>query len=164
MEETQMYRKILTALHGLQFEEFTHEHVHSSNDAAKVRGTSLEEAAKAIVLETGSKKLVQCIISGHRKIDLKKLKALLKEKNIALADPEKVFLATGCKVGSVPPMGNLFEPPIPVYADADVLSREHVVFSAGSHYHSIRMRSVDWAALVKPIVVDVGKDGSAILL
>jgi prolyl-tRNA editing enzyme YbaK/EbsC (Cys-tRNA(Pro) deacylase) len=156
---TDLYRRIVAILTagGLEFQTFEHEHVHHSADAAQIRGTKLEEAAKALVLETGSGKLVMCVVSGHRRLDLKKIKQLLGEKNVALADPEKVFIATGCKIGSVPPFGNLFDPPMPVYADADVLSRSHVVFSAGSHYHSIRMGSRDWADVVQPAITDIGK-------
>jgi prolyl-tRNA editing enzyme YbaK/EbsC (Cys-tRNA(Pro) deacylase) len=155
-----MYHKIIALLDGagVTYERFEHEHVHSSHDAAKIRGTRLEEAAKAIVLETGSGRIIQCIVSGHRRLDLKKLKLLLKEKDVRLAHPEKVFEATGCTIGSVPPFGNLFTPPLPVYADQDVFSREHVVFSAGSHNHSVRMLAKDWAAIVQPQIADIGKD------
>lgn len=155
-----MYRKIVAALeaHHFQYTVYSHEHIHTSADAARVRGTSLEEAAKAIVLKCGSGKLVQCIVSGHRRIDLKKLKTLLGEKNVALASPEEVLSATSCTIGSVPPFGAIFEPPMPVYADLDVLSREHLVFSAGTHYRSIRMLTADWKHLVCPVVVDVGRE------
>jgi Ala-tRNA(Pro) deacylase len=155
-----MYHKIIALLDasGLRYELFEHEHVHTSHDAARIRGTKLEEAAKAIVLETGSGKIVQCIVSGHRKLDLKKVKLLLGEKNISLASPEKVLAATGCTVGSVPPFGNLFSPPLSVYADQDVFSRDYVVFSAGSHNHTVRMLAHDWAAMAQPKIVDIGKE------
>lgn len=157
-EETIVYKKIINLLNesNIQFESYTHEHVHHSHEAAQIRGTKLEEAAKAIVLETGSKKIIMCIVSGHRKIDLKKLKQILNEKDIHLAHPDKVLEATGCPIGSVPPFGNLFS--IPMYVDADVLSREHLVFSAGSHHHSVRMRADDWCQITVPHVVDIGKE------
>jgi Ala-tRNA(Pro) deacylase len=157
---TEAYHKILSLLDGagVAYERFEHEHVHSSKDAANIRGTSLEEAAKALVLETGAGKLIMCIVSGHRRIDLKRLKALIGEKSVSLAHPDKVLAATGCPVGSVPPFGNLFG--LPVYADEDIFSREHVVFSAGSHYHSIRMRASDWKEVVRPQVADIGAQSS----
>jgi Ala-tRNA(Pro) deacylase len=158
MDETESYRRIIATLkgHGVEFETYTHEHIHSSHDAARVRGTVLEEAAKALVLQAGNG-LVQCIVNGHRRLDLKVIKQLLGERNIALAHPDKVLAASGCTVGSVPPFGNLFEPPMPVYCDKDLFSREHIVFSAGSHHHSIRMRAEDWKTVVKPIVVEIGR-------
>jgi prolyl-tRNA editing enzyme YbaK/EbsC (Cys-tRNA(Pro) deacylase) len=157
-----MFEKIIGMLdaHHVHYETFDHEHVHTSKDAALVRGTKLEEAAKALVLKTGSGKLIQCIVSGHRKLDMKKLKQLLGEKNISLAHPDEVLSSTSCVVGTVPPVGNLFDPPMPVYADEDIFTRDHVVFSAGSHFKSIRMNSSDWKMVVQPIVADIGKENT----
>jgi Ala-tRNA(Pro) deacylase len=158
---TDLHTRILALLEGsgIPFDHFEHEHVHTSHEAARARGTRIQDAAKALVFETGSGKLVECVVSGHRRVDLKKLKALLGEKNIALASPERVLHVTGCTVGSVPPFGNTFSPPLPMYVDQEVLTRERIVFSAGSHYHSIRMRPEDWVKLVNPVVADLRKEG-----
>jgi len=160
MQTTDVYHKIIAHLDalGITYEHYTHEHIVTSADAARVRGTKLEEAAKALVLQLGSGRLVQCVVNGHRRIDLKKVKLLLGEKNVALAAPDLVLKETGCTVGSVPPFGNLFTPPMPVYADENIFSRGHVVFSVATHYHSIRMRTEDWKRAAEPVVVDIGKD------
>lgn len=142
--------------HAMSYEKLSHEHVHTSEDAAKMRGTKLEEAAKALILATKSGKIIQCVVSGHRRLDLKKLKDIIGEKNLSLAHPDQVFTATGCKVGTVPPFGNLFR--IPIYADSDIFSREYVVFSAGTHHDSVRMKSGDWKAVTGAVVVDIGKE------
>jgi Ala-tRNA(Pro) deacylase len=155
-----LHARILTLLKssGVSFDHLEHEHVHTSQEAALARGTRIEDAAKALVFETESGRLAECVVSGHRRVDLKKLKIILGEKNVALASPKRVFEATGCTVGCVPPFGNLFSPPLPVYVDQEVLTRERIVFSAGSHYHSIRMRPDDWLSLVKPVIADLRKD------
>lgn len=143
---------------GVPFDSFEHERVHTSEEAARVRGTDIQDAAKALICETRSGKLVECIVSGHRRVDLKKLKGIIGEKSVALANPDRVLKATGCTVGCVPPFGNLFSPPLPIYVDQEVLTRERIVFSAGSHYHSIRMRPEDWVNLVRPVVADLRRD------
>lgn len=136
---------------GVSFDQLEHEHVHTSEEAARVRGTEIADAAKALVFETGSGKLVECVVPGHRRVDLKKLKIVLGEKNAKLASPERVLKAAGCTVGCIPPFGNLFSPPLAMYVDPEVLARDRIVFSAGSHYHSIRMRPEDWVKLANPI-------------
>jgi Ala-tRNA(Pro) deacylase len=157
---TDLHTRILVLLEdsGILFDHFEHEHVHTSQEAARARGTNIEDAAKALVFQTGSGNLIVCVVSGHRRVDLKKLKTLLGERDIALANPERVLHVTGCTVGSVPPFGNLFSPPLPMYVDHEVLTREHIVFSAGSHYSSIRMRPEDWVKLVSPVVADLRRD------
>ena len=158
--DSDLHARILAMLKdsGIPFDHMEHEHVHTSEEAARVRRTNIEEAAKALIFETGSGKLVLCIAPGHRRVDLKKLRNILGEGKITLAAPERVLQVAGCAVGCVPPFGNLFSPPLPVYVDEEVLSRERIVFSAGSHYHSIRMRPEDWLKLVQPVVGDLRRD------
>lgn len=146
---------------GVEYELFEHEHVHSSKDAARVRATKLEEAGKALILETGGGALIQCIVPGHRRLDLRKVKDLLGEKNVSLAHPDLVLKETGLKVGTIPPFANLFSPPLPLYADEDLFAREHIVFSAGTHHHSVRMRSEDWLRITHAEKADIGKDQAA---
>lgn len=155
-----LHTRILAFLEdsGVPFEHLEHEHVHTSQEAARARGTKIEDAAKALIFETGSGKLVECIVSGHHRVDPKKLKAALGEKNIALASPKRVLQVAGCPIGCVPPFGSLFSPPLPMYVDQEVLTREQIVFSAGSHYHSIRMRPNDWVKMANPVIADLRRN------
>ncbi len=141
-----VHERILALLEGRAYELLEHGHVHTSEEAAKVRGTKLEEAAKALVLKDRAKKeLFMCILSGHRRLDLKKIKVLRNSTNVSLADPAEVDRKTGCKVGTVPPFPALFK--LEGYVDQGVLDNEFVVFSAASHHKSIRMRSGEWQAV-----------------
>ncbi len=155
-----MFEKIKSFLNekGIDYKVMEHEHVHSSADAAKVRGTKLEEAAKALVLKTKSGVVFQAVVSGHRRLSLKKLKKLLGENNLSLAHPDVVLETTGCKVGTVPPFANLFPKKLDIYADKEIFSRDYVVFSAGTHNHSIRMKSEDWKIVTGAKPVDIGKE------
>ncbi len=157
MPDSDLHARILALLEdsGIAFDHLEHEYVHTSQEAARARGTQIEDAAKALIFETRSGKLVECIVSGHRRVDVNKLRNVLGEKHIALATPERVLEVAGCAVGCVPPFGNLFSPPLPIYVDQEVLKRERIVFSAGSHCHSIRMRPEDWLKLVQPLVADL---------
>ncbi len=158
-EDLTIHRRIISLLErsGLSYALLHHDHVHTSGDAAKVRGTKLEEAAKALVLsDRTNKKLFMCVISGHRKLDLKKVKELLNSKDVSLAHPDKVLAATGCKVGTVPPFPALFG--LPGYCDEHVFENEHVVFSAASHYKSIRMRAKDWQDVAGVVVERIAQE------
>lgn len=144
--------------HRLPYTLLEHEHVHTSRDAATVRGTRLEEAAKALVLEAkqeGKRTVFLCVVSGHRRLDLKRVKALLDTKNASLAHPDLVLERTGCKVGTVPPFPALLG--LKGYADEAIFANEHVVFSAASHHKSIRMRSEDWLRVSGCTRVEIGK-------
>lgn len=150
--------EIFSLLEGKDYEHLQHEHVHTSADAAKVRGTRIEQAAKAIVLrEKKSGDFYMFVLGGDRRIDLNKLKKdLLGVKNISLASPDEVLKLTGCTVGSVPPFGNLFG--IPVYFDRHLLdTQEEIVFSAGTHFDSVKIKTQDYLDVVKPITSSYSK-------
>jgi Ala-tRNA(Pro) deacylase len=152
------FEKIIELLkeNSAQFIHLTHEHVVTSEDAAKIRGTRIEQAAKAIVLKIrrkNSNEFIQCVLSGARRIDLKKLKQLLNEKNIGLATADEVLKITGCTIGSVPPFGELFG--LKVFFDKQLLSEEEIVFCAGTHNDSIKIKTKDYINITKPIVEDV---------
>ncbi len=139
---------------------FEHEHVHTSEDAAKVRGTKIEQAAKAIIIRTKSGKLAQFVLGGNKKIDLKIIKKeILHEKNVSLANPEEVLQATSCTIGSVPPFARLFKEPMTQYFDQDLLeTQEEIVFSAGTHNDSIKMRTKDFIRINQPIIEEFSKN------
>jgi len=152
---TKVFERIIALLdqEGIIYEHLQHERVHSSHDAAKIRGTRIEQAAKALVLKekkTGA--FFMFIVGGDRRLDLKTIKKnILHVKNISLAPPDEVLARTGCTVGSVPPFGNLFA--MPVYFDQHLKdTQKEIVFSAGTHYDSIKMTTQDFLRVVKPII------------
>jgi Ala-tRNA(Pro) deacylase len=147
----------------VEYTHLTHEHVHHSSDAAKIRGTNLEDAAKAIVLKAEFKddngyksfKFIQAVIPASIRIDLKKLKIILDSKNISLASPEEVLEQTGCTIGSVPPFGKIFG--IEMYMDESILEKDLIVFSAGTHTDSIQLKAEDYYRVLEPIVLEFKK-------
>ncbi|MGV8172288.1 MAG: aminoacyl-tRNA deacylase [Candidatus Woesearchaeota archaeon] len=142
------------------YTHLTHDYVRTSEDAAKIRGTNIGDAAKAIILKVQSKAgnydFIQAIIPANQRIDLKKLKRILDSKNVALASPDEVLERTGCTVGSVPPFGILFN--IPMYMDESILRKDFIVFSAGTHNDSIQMNAQDYNNILTPNIVEIRKE------
>jgi Ala-tRNA(Pro) deacylase len=158
---TETFLKIKELLDSKKFEykHLVHEHVVTSEDAAKIRDTNIHDALKAIILKAqlkdGSFKFFQAVIPANERIDLKKLKILLDSKNVSLASPSEVLKETGCTVGSVPPFAQLFG--MDVYLDNSALKRDMVVFSAGTHTDSIKMKAQDYYNAVEPKVEEIRK-------
>ena len=136
---------------NISFEILEHDFVHTSEDAARVRGTKLAFAAKAIVLKA-DKKNIMCVLGGNRKIDFKKIKKDLGIKNLRLENTDEVLKITGCKVGTVPPLGNLFE--LKTYVDKTLLESNYLVFSAASNYKSIKLSPSDYVDFVNPKILE----------
>ncbi len=135
----------------IHYDVMDHAPTPRSEDAARVRGTKIEEGAKALVFRSKGRFLM-CVLSGHTKVDLEKMRMVLGEKSLSLATAEEVKEVTGCVIGSVPPFGNLFQ--IPLYVDRSLLKNETMSFNAGMLTRSMTMKVEDYMKIVQPIVED----------
>ena len=127
----------------------------SSHEAAKIRGSNVEDGAKAIIC-VDKKGFFQVVVRAHQRIDMKALKQIREQKNITLASPQDVLQLTDCVVGSVPPFGILWD--IPVYVDEQVVEKDEIVFSAGTLNDSIYIHPQDLVDINKAQVIAVSKD------
>jgi Ala-tRNA(Pro) deacylase len=134
---------------SFSFDVLVHEPVFTSEQAAKVRGVSLQRGVKAMVLQSDSGKFFLFCLPADKRIDFKKAALLANEKHVSLADPKEVLQRTGCEIGSVSPFSGLLSG-IPTFFDSGILGNEVVEFNIGLHTHSVRMKSSDLAELVKP--------------
>jgi Ala-tRNA(Pro) deacylase len=60
-----------------------------------------------------------------------------------------------CELGAEPPFGNLYR--MDTFVDNHLAEDEEIVFQAGSHSRSIRMRYEDYQTLAKPKVADLAE-------
>ena len=141
--------------HDCWFEEFEHEPVRTSEEAAALRdGYTLQQGAKAIIIRAKipneGKKFVMLVMPGDQKFDSAKVKQLLRSKDIRFAtEPEVEEITKGVKPGGVPPFGNLFG--LEVISDSSLYQNEKIIFNAG-RTTSIGMKSADYRQLVQPRV------------
>jgi prolyl-tRNA editing enzyme YbaK/EbsC (Cys-tRNA(Pro) deacylase) len=121
--------------------------VFTSAEAARVRGTTPEEGAKALLVKA-DERFVLVVISGVWRVDNKALRRLLGAHGVRFATEEELLQLTGCRPGAVPPLGNLFD--LPVVMDSSLRRREQVSFNAGSNEWSVTMRREDLERLSQP--------------
>lgn len=135
------------------YKHLKHEHVHTSEDAAKVRGNSVQQALKAIVLKVKGYKddFVLCCLPGDKRIDFSKLKKELGLKDCCLASPKEVLEVTGCKVGTVPPLGSILG--LETFMDESVLDNEIIYFSSATHHDSIKILVSEYVRFEKPKIM-----------
>jgi Ala-tRNA(Pro) deacylase len=141
--------------HKISYQLLTHAPVHTSEEAARVRGVPLESGAKALVFRSEGKFLM-VVVAGNKKVDMKKVKEVIKSNRLSLATPEEALQVTYCTIGSIPPFGNLFN--IPVYVDKSLLRSPIINFSAGRHDTSMAMSIEDYQKAVKPVLVEVAQE------
>lgn len=129
---------------GVPYKLTIHEPVLTSQEAADVRGVSLDSGAKAIILKDCGKKLAKAgtpfylaVVSASKKLNAKEFKKLIKCKNTKFASNEDVYEYSGCITGAVPPFGSLFTKPVPTFVDSSLALNESINFNCGLRTHSL---------------------------
>jgi len=146
-----VYDKIKKDLknNNMDFNDYSHAPVKTSEEASKVRNTPLSWGAKAIVMFADGRP-VMVVVAGDKKIDSKLFKSFSGVKDLRMATPDEVHEVTSVVIGAVPPFGHIFN--IPCYMDISIRSNERVVFNAGLHEKSIEMKESDYEKIAKPQV------------
>jgi Cys-tRNA(Pro) deacylase len=107
---------------------FFEESTHNSELAAQTLGVQVGQIAKTILLMVDESPVI-VVVSGDRRVDFKKVKALRGGKKVRLGGPEDVTARTGFKVGAVSPVA--LPGGIPVYQDLSLRRFETIYPAAG---------------------------------
>lgn len=140
--------ELLEANH-IQYQSLEHEPTKTCADAARIRGTTPEQGAKALVC-LADKKPVLIVLPCSRRLDTKLFKQVFKVKDLRLATPAEVIRFTGLEIGSIPPLGSLFG--LPTYVDETLGQNSRIAFNAGDLCRSHIMNYSDYVQLEKPIL------------
>lgn len=135
------------------YEQIVHEPVFTSEQAAAIRGMSLSQGAKSLLMKTKEGEFVLVVLPGDKRADSKKLKALLGTKEIRFATPEEVEAKMGCKIGSCYPLGIIAG--LRTLVDPSLGENETISFNPGRHDVSIKMKYADYLKLADPKVVAI---------
>lgn len=148
-ESNVAFEKVKAVLNecNVGYEVLEHASVKTSEEAAKVRGTPMHMAPKAMIMKRLSGAYVMVCVPADCQVDRKKVEKVLGEK-VKLASPDEVEAAFGIKVGAVPPLGKVLD--IEMYLDQDFYTKDEVVFNAGRRDRSIRMKAKDFITAAKP--------------
>jgi Ala-tRNA(Pro) deacylase len=147
----------LLRLHHVDFQLLEHEPVTTSEEAARMRGTPLEQGAKALVCRADDRHIL-IVLPANRRLDTKTFKRAHGVKNLRMISADELRELTGLEVGAVPPFGNLLD--LPTYVDERLLELPHISFNAGSRSVSIIMQPADYRRLANPTVARFASEDS----
>ena len=141
-----VYEKIIQLLDSRQikYQALEHGPTPTCEDSARVRGTSPDQGAKALVCYA-DKKPILIVLPCSRKLDFKLFKKLYTIKDLRFATPEEVKILTSLEIGAIPPLGYLFN--LPTYVDEKLGENNTIAFNAGDRTKSVIMSYSDYAPL-----------------
>lgn len=147
-------RAVLEA-HGIDGEIRTFEEsTHNAALAARELEVELGQIANTILLLVDGTPVV-VVISGDRRVDLKKVKALRNARKVRLAVPEEVVRHTGFAVGAVSPVA--LPPELPVYLDSSLRRYEVIYPAAGETNNMFRTTPGDLLRISGAAKADLAK-------
>jgi len=124
-----------------------HEPVFTSEEAARVRGTTLASGAKALICKVDDS-FVMFVLPADRKLGSKAARKQLKARSMRFASGDEVLDMTGLKPGSIPPIGSLFG--LKTYCDERLRDEAVINFNAGNHAISISMAYAEYERVERP--------------
>ena len=130
-----------------RFIEFD-EPVRTVEEAA--RKVSAGKIIKSIVLVGSDEKPILAILPAKNKISYKKIKTLLKVKDVRLAQPDEVLEHSGYPVGGVPPFNKIRR----ILLDPTVQRNARSIAGGGDPDKLVELETRDMLKFLDPIVAD----------
>jgi Ala-tRNA(Pro) deacylase len=141
---------------GVQYELLPHSRTESAAAEAEALSVDPRDVAKTLVLTT-PEGFVRAVLPATDRLDLRKVRELLGTKEIELATEEQMAEAyPEFEVGAVPPIAGSRGDRVLV--DLGLGKREWVVFDAGGHEQSVRVRSDDLVRIAGAQLADLCRD------
>ena len=134
----------------IQYEVLSHRQAFTAQEVAQAQHVRGSELAKVVMLRSGGQ-FVMTVLPAPYRVDLDRARTAAGKSDLVFAtEQEFQGLFPQCEAGAMPPFGNLYG--LPVYVDQTLTADEHIVFNAGTHTQTVKMKYADFARLVQPKV------------
>ena len=143
---------------GAQYELLHHGHTERAAEEAEALGLAPAEVAKTLIARMPEGRL-RALVPASERIDMRKL------RDAVGGSKDDVQLATEAEMaqdypefalGAVPPLGGTRSDPVIV--DRRLAEHEWVVFEAGTHDDSVRIRTKDLLRIAEAQTADLCQD------
>jgi Ala-tRNA(Pro) deacylase len=129
------------------FERIAHAQAFSAQEVAAVEHVTGHKFAKTVIVKGGGKTHM-LVLPASRHVDFKKAADLIGEDVEMASEDEMKALFPDTEIGAEPPFGSQYG--MKTYADATLKGVDEIVFRAGSHDQSIKMKLAAYEKVEKP--------------
>lgn len=144
----------------VHYEVLSHPEAFRAVAIAQTLHTPEKEMAKVVIVKV-DEQFVMTVLPASSQVDFHRLKDVFMTNHVRLATEEEFKdLFPDCELGAMPPFGTLYG--LPVFVDQLLTEDDTIVFQAGTHSEAIRMRYMDFAALVFPVVEEFHRSPSEV--
>lgn len=137
---------------NIMLKEFS-DTVETVERASQLCGAKPSEIIKTLLLIADDKPVV-AILPGDRRLNYRKLSAVIGVKSIRMAKPDEVERYTGFEIGAVSPLSECIKK-LKVVVDGSLLTLNNIWGGGGKKNRLVFMNSKDLINVLKPIVADI---------
>jgi Ala-tRNA(Pro) deacylase len=140
---------------GVGYEILPHRRTMTAEAEARALDLPPEEVAKTVVLWS-TEGYVRAVIAASSRLSLDKIRTLRGVEDGRLATEAELAAAyPDFELGAVPPIGG---PKDRVIVDRNLAESERLVFEAGTHEESVRVRTEDLLRIAEADLADITRD------
>jgi Ala-tRNA(Pro) deacylase len=141
---------------GVEYELHEHPLTFTARETAEIEGVDPRRFAKTLAVEAGDGRRALVVVDAVDHLDLEKAaRAMDTERVRLLSEPEMQVMAPDYEVGTMPPIGALFD--VPVLADVAVREDDEITFHAGSHHFTVHVDRPGWERAVGVTYADLAE-------
>ena len=134
---------------GVPFELVHHEQAFSAQEVAAAEHVTGHMFAKTVIVQGGGSAHM-LVLPASRHVDLKAAGKLAGAKLKMASEEEMKALFPDCDIGAEPPFGSQYG--LTTYVDESLEAMDEIVFRAGTHDRTLRMRYADYLRLESPTI------------
>ncbi len=139
----------------VKYEALKHPVAYTAQEIAAAQHLPGKQVLKSVLVKADDKYVLAVLPAIHL-IDTNKLKSIIKCKTLKIATEDEITkVIADYEVGAMPPFGNLYG--LDVYADEIVKEDVEIVFNAGTHTDTVKIKYADFEKLAKPKLANFGK-------
>ncbi len=136
--------------HPFKYDVITHMGAITAQEVAETQHVPGKQMAKVVMVKKANGTPTMLVLPASHQVNFDKLRQIL-GIGVALESTDEFrALFPDCETGAEPPFGHLFG--VDMLVDTALTEDEEIVFSAGSHWQTVKMRYADYARLVNPRV------------
>lgn len=154
MEDIYSKIKNYFSSHTITYREIKHAPGATAEEYHKAVGCRYEQQAKCLLVRVkgmDEKYYTIVVIPAQKRLDLESLKALLKAKEVRMANKDELKQVTGCNFGEVPPLAKIFN--LKLMMDKDFLKEIEMYMNAGKVDVSFVVNPLDIQKLESPVLI-----------
>ncbi len=145
------------ASHGVEYELREHPVTITARETARVEGIDPRRFAKTIGVKADDGRAALVVVDAADRVDLVRARKALHAGSVRLLDEDELLaLAPDCEVGTIPPIGELFD--LPVLADHLIRDDPEITFHAGSHAFTLTVERAAWERATGVVYADLAAE------